>query len=130
MRLWIVIIALAGFVPQLFVCCAQDCGACTDPAMTDDKHQCHHHEDGEDEPAGSSHDDHSHHLCVATHLFYVVRAHDDAPQPDLNSLEAVPSMAVVAADATLIVAQCKNHSFSLSPPTALQLRAELGVWTI
>lgn len=129
-RIGIVIIALAGFVPQLFVCCAGDRGASADPAVAVEEHSCSHHHDGEDEPTESPHHDHPHHLCVATHLFYVVRVHDAAPQPSLNLLEAVRPVAEVATDAKSLVGQTGTFSFTASPPSALKLRAELGVWTI
>lgn len=128
MRTWIVMIALAGFLPQLFSCCALECGECTEPAFADDEHCCHHQHDTK--PVRSPQPEPSHHLCVATHLFYVVRGDVAAPQLDWNAYAGVLPVAGDAVDSTQLAAQTRNVSVSLRLRSALRCRAESGVWIL
>lgn len=126
MRLWIVIVALSGIVSQLFTCCADDCGAHITSAVTEeDEHDCaHHHEDS----TLPSHEEH--HLCVATHVFYVLRGHDDAPQPSWNTLDVALPVAEIKLDSNQMAGESGVLARSAPPLAALRLRAGLGVWTI
>lgn len=98
MRPWLTILTLASFLPQQFACCVADCGSCVEsvqPVATGDSHPAGYHShavclagrehlshDHAHEPCPEeSPADTDHHLCVSTHVFFVVRASDDLPVP-------------------------------------------------
>lgn len=126
MRLLLIAIMLVGFVAQQFSCCGEHCSACADTEVAGHDHE-HDGDDHEHESSSSSHG--PHHLCVATHLFYVGQAPSVPVTPDFGSWQAViiPQQTGFG-DATGTHAEFS--SLSLPPPTAHRLRAALHVWVI
>lgn len=127
MRSALTLLMLVNLCVQQFVCCAESCGTCGEPAepqhVASCEHDAHEHDHHPQLPAG---DDSSHHLCVATHLFYL-----RAAIVDLDAAHAIVSHLDIAlpqmSDSfnTIDVVSC-----SVPPPAALRTRAVLGVWTI
>ena len=134
MRLSLTILVLTGFVLKQFSCCEESCAPC---AQADDANVAqpvgpghshdHPHEHESPAPGGGSH-----HLCVATHLFYVTHE---------NKLPRLPGFSVwVAAcllgDASLVRISANSSNTALDfhtlqpPRAALRLRAKLNVWVI
>jgi len=131
MRTWFTLLALACFVPQQFTCCAQSCGTCADST---DEHEaespCEHDgEHGHESPL-PTHDHSSHHLCVATHLFYLTRSDDGSSSPDLSLNPVVLPVLDAAVDQQLTSPRAVIASLSVRPPAPQRLRAVLGVWVI
>lgn len=136
-RTWFTLLALACFLPQQFMCCAESCNNCAEPTVAHDRGDndhgdevpCEHHGDHEHEVPPTS-PDQSHHLCVATHLFYVTNSDLAAPVPDLHSIQAVLSVWNALVDRHLDSPEAVIASLSVPPPAAQRLRAALSVWTI
>lgn len=130
-RTWTTLLALICFVPQQFTCCAQSCGTCVE---TEDAHEtgspCEDHGEHDQGAPSVPHDHSPHHLCVATHLFYLSRSDADSQLPDLNWIHAILAIqdAVVDLQSGSPHALMASHSVPL--PAAGQVRALLGVWII
>ena len=129
MRLALTMLVLACFLMQQFSCCPDCCAACdedqhaAEPACPD-----HDHHD-EDESPAPDHDSH-HHLCVATHLFYLTDGDclPDLPDFDVWQIRAPASddaMQRLTADPTAAAA-----ARALASPVAGRVRAALQVWLI
>jgi hypothetical protein len=132
-RAWFTLLALLCFVPQQFTCCAQSCGACTEPC--EESHETastcdHDHGEHDHEAPSTPHDHSSHHLCVATHLFYLVRTDAGSQLPDLCWTHAVLPAQEAVVDLQFDRPLEVMASHSVSPHTAGHLRALLSVWII
>ncbi|HUQ70462.1 MAG TPA: hypothetical protein VM165_13105 [Planctomycetaceae bacterium] len=130
MRTWFTLLALTGFLPQQFTCCAQSCGPCAESV---DAHEaespCEHHGDHDHDFPVPSHDA-PHHLCVATHLFYLTRSDTGSLLPDLSlNYVAVPALDAVL-DQPLHSPSAVRASLSVRPSAAQRLRAVLNVWIV
>lgn len=125
------IVALVGFVMQQFVCCA---AACACDASTNSEQAppiqacCHHHHHAPEQPAEPVS---SHHLCVATHLFFIERVAvaeiDPLAGPILAAALPLDPLAVIELREPQVRGSITEHSWS---PPALARRAALGVWTL
>ncbi len=91
---------------------------------------CEHHEEHDDETPSSPRDHSSHHLCVATHLFYLARSDAGSQLPDLSWVYAVFPLLDAVIDLRVDNPVAVMASHSVPPPTADQLRAFLSVWII
>ncbi|OYW20426.1 MAG: hypothetical protein B7Z55_07280 [Planctomycetales bacterium 12-60-4] len=133
-RCWLSVFVLGCFLSQQFLCCGADCSMCAESEHHAGATSCcgHHHEsptDDHDEPASLP--EHSpHHLCVATHVFYVLRDHQDETPPNVANWVAL-------APATDFLhpqpACCSGQNLAEgdhSPPDPRQVRALLSVWVI
>lgn len=122
---WLV---LANLFAQQFVCCAESCASDPAPAELDAKSPCghegHNHDSGPSLPDG---DPSSHHLCVATHLFYL-RTDAGMGMPAAPIL--LSSFDLVSDALRGLPGRANVASHSVSPPPASRLRAALSVWTI
>ena len=125
------IVALIGFVMQQFVCCAATCasGPVTTVEQTSPvKTCCGHHHHAPKQPAEP---ESSHHLCVATHLFFIERVadaeFDHFGGPLLTADRPVCLLsAIVQREPSL----CGSIGVEARPPSAHSRRALLGVWTL
>jgi hypothetical protein len=115
---------------QQFVCCAESCDA--SPALVEShlESTCGHAGHDHDPVAPlSDGDPSSHHLCVATHLFYLrtdatLGIGLDASPAMLSSFDAVSAPLLDATRGGDVVSRC------VPPLPALRLRAVLSVWMI
>lgn len=133
MRVWFTLLALACFVPQQFHCCVQSCGPCIEPH--DESHakrsSCGHDHRPQNPDSPSVPQDHSsHHLCVATHLFYLARTDADSPLPDLSGIDAVLPLPETVVDRQRGDPRVVLASHSVPPLRVGQIRALHGVWLI
>ena len=127
MRLLLIATVLAGFIAQQFSCCGEHCSAC---AETETAEQ-HHEHDGDDHKHESPSSSHGpHHLCVATHLFYVGQAPSVPVTPDFSSWQVVIAPQQAGLGEYRTGTNVVLSSLSLPPPTAHRLRAALHVWVI
>lgn len=130
MRWSFTILVLTCFGLKQFSCCGEHCVPC---ANAEDAHAAkpgcasHAHEHEHESPAPA---DGSHHICVATHLFYL--SHD-------NSLPLLPDFSVWEAVSPLLDShrhrQAANPgeipgTYGLPPHNSQRLRAVLNVWVI
>jgi len=129
-RTWFTLLALACFLPQQFMCCAQSCGPCAEAAdVHEAESPCEHHGDHDHESPVPSRDA-PHHLCVATHLFYLARSETASLSPDLRLVQAVLPVLDVAADRQSGGSTAVTAALSVRPPSPQRLRAVLGVWVV
>ncbi len=128
---WFTLLALACFVPQQFVCCAQSCGPCVE---AEDAHEaessCGHHGEHSHETPSAPHEHSSHHLCVATHLFYLASSDAGSQLPDLSWIHAILPMQEAVVDLQFGGPRAVMASHSVPPPDAGQVRALLSVWIL
>jgi hypothetical protein len=130
-RTWFTLLALTCFLPQQFTCCVQQCGTCVDSTAAHvAESPCeHHHDHHHDVPLPLS--DHSpHHLCVATHLFYLAPGNAGALRFDLNVGEVVLPTFVEVVDLQGNTRSGVIASLSVPSPDPQRLRAVLGVWVV
>lgn len=129
MRAAFTLLMLANLFAQLFVCCAESCNTCVDPAESEDVPCCRHegHEHGHPTQAPPDQDS-SHHLCVATHLLYV-RASVVGFSLDVSHA-IVSNFDVACPEISDSLNTIDVVSCCVSPPSSLRVRAALGVWTI
>lgn len=121
---WLV---LATLCVQQFVCCAESCESCAATAEPQHESPCQH--DGHDHaPPLPDGDGSSHHLCVATHLFYL----KSGATPGIGGDTAYGLMAPheVVRDVPQALHLSEAVARSVPPPAALRLRAALSVWLI
>ena len=125
------IVALIGFGMQQFVCWPATCAS--SPATTIEqtppaKTCCGHHHHAPDQP---SEPESSHHLCVATHLFFIERVADAEIDPFggpmLTADLPLCTRAVVAPREPLQRGSIDAEAWS---PPAHARRSALGVWTL
>jgi hypothetical protein len=124
-RTWFTIFALSGFLMQHFLCCSERCAACADPvaALAHADESPHDHDHESPQHGG----DHSHPLCISTHLFFTTSASAPSLPGDLQTAAlCVPGMidGPAAADVTVATAD------PVPPPSRARLRAARGVWTL
>lgn len=129
MQLLLIAIMLVGFVSQQFSCCGEHCSACADAEITGYEHE-HDGDDHEHEHESPSSSHGPHHLCVATHLFYVGQAPNVPVTPDLSIWQATIFPQQTGLGEYRSVTNAVLSSMSLPPPTAHRLRAALQVWVI
>ncbi len=131
MRAWFTLLALACFVPQQFACCAQACDTYVKAEVVHETESpCEHHEGHGHEAPSTPHDHSPHHLCVATHLFYVSRSDAGSQLPDLSWIHAILPMQDAVVDLQFGSPRTIMASHSVPPPHAGQLRALLSVWIL
>ncbi|MDX1967086.1 MAG: hypothetical protein SFV23_07950 [Planctomycetaceae bacterium] len=130
-RTWFTLLALACFLPQQFTCCVESCGTCAQPVDAHGEESvCDHHEDHDHDLPDPGHDHSSHHLCVATHLFYVTTSNMSLWSPDMSLNHAVPPVLDAAVDQQLTSPSAVIAWLSARSPAPQRLRAVLGVWVI
>ncbi len=131
MRTWFTLLALACFLPQQFTCCAQSCATCVEPEETHEEgSSCEHHGEHGHEAPSAPHDHSSHHLCVATHLFYLARSDAGSQLPDLSWIHAILPIQEAVVDLHFGSPRVVMASHSVPPPEAGEARALLSVWII
>lgn len=131
MRTWLTYLALACFLPQQFTCCSESCGPCLKTAESHEaESSCEHHGEHGHETPSSPHDHSSHHLCVATHLFYLARSDSGSRLPDLSCVYAVLPFQDAVIDLQTDSPRAVMASHSVPPPAVGKLRAVLSVWII
>ncbi|OYW25095.1 MAG: hypothetical protein B7Z55_00300 [Planctomycetales bacterium 12-60-4] len=91
---------------------------------------CEHHGGHDGETPSSPRDHSSHHLCVATHLFYLARSDAGSQLPDLSWVYAVFPLLDAVIDLQVESPRAIMASHSVVPTAASQLRAVLGVWIV
>lgn len=148
-----VVLVLCGFVLQQFACCANCCApgelpeqaAVTDAAQAASlpvavaaraQHRCQHtHHQPQpvpthNTPADTSHEEHGeHHLCVSSHLFFVLRPAD----LDLATPWMVTAVWITVQPEFDLNTPQNAHEVSLSlvrSPHPLAERSRLGHWLI
>lgn len=121
------LLILLHFIAQQFVCCVESCNTCSDtvePLALVCRDCCEHEHGYDSQPPveGGS----SHHLCVATHLFYLPAPHLELDRCcDAWSPLYLPMSQMVDEQSSI-----EATSYSVPPPKTACNRAELGVWTI
>jgi len=129
-RIWFTLLALVGFLPQQFTCCGQSCSPCAEvTAARDLQSPCEHHGDHDHESPVPVHDA-PHHLCVATHLFYLSRSETASLSPDLSLVQAVLPVLDAVANQQSGGSIAVTAALSVRPPAPQRLRAVLGVWVV
>ena len=131
MQTWFTLLALACFVPQQFTCCAQSCGACVEIEESHESSStCEHDCEHSHETPSAPHDHSSHHLCVATHLFYLASSDASSQLPDLSWINAILPMQDAVVDLQFGRPRAIMASHSVPPHNAAQVRALLSVWIL
>ncbi|WLD13577.1 hypothetical protein [Planctellipticum variicoloris] len=131
MRTWFTVLALICFVPQQFTCCAESCESCEESVEAQEaKSACENHGDHDHESSFPARDGTSHHLCVATHLFYLAQGDADSLLLDLSLSQAVLPRLEAAVDQRLCKSFAAIAGYSVRPPAPRRQRAVLGVWVI
>lgn len=127
------IVALAGFVMQQFVCCA---ATCAEPPLLSIEQPapvstcCGHHHHGPEQPQEP---EPAHHLCVATHLFFIERvtptefAGDHASGWSDAAVPPLPHFTGI--DQYRMVERVSRDTAEWSP-SARTRRALAGVWLL
>lgn len=94
------------------------------------KSACENHGDHDHESSFPARDGTSHHLCVATHLFYLAQGDADSLLLDLSLSQAVLPRLETAVDQRLCKSFAAIAGYSVRPPAPQRQCAVLGVWVI
>lgn len=134
---FVVLLTLAAQTLQLFACCENCCAdtsAATDPVAEAPK-CCHHHacdsrQETPDVPRRPAHPEDSHHVCLATHVFYVRDARGGTAEAT-GELEfaLLPAVATPRLSPVPHVEPSGQRALRLVP-LAAALRAALGVYLL
>ena len=129
MRSMFTILVLICFVLRHFSCCAECCDSCANAneAKVDCPIHQHDHDHEHEVPAPA---DGSHHICMATHLFFLTHGKSLPPLPDFSVWDAVSPSIDASLDRRSANPIDTLGLHSLPPRAAQRMRAVLSVWVV